>query len=302
MTMRELVTEFEFDCRVRELTPRTVRNYAKQLSYFLNFLEKEYEIVELDDVRPMHIKAFLGKFQMKGCKPSYINDLLKAVKCLFGYAYREKYTEELITKKVKNLKEPRVLIHTFSPSEIGDMVNYYRGTDYLSIRNKVITMMLFDTGIRVAELIDLKPEQIQDDYFIIHGKGRKERLVPKSPLVSKWLMKYMMVRDSYFEYKIAAPNVFLSKNGKMLTEEAITKFLKKAGKMVGVNPNIRVSPHTFRHTFAQQQLKNGLDLYSLSRLLGHENVSITQRYLGSIQDAQILTAAFKTGVLVNLTK
>ena len=103
MTMKELVMEFEFDCRVRELTPRTVRNYSKQLSYFLNFLEKEYKIVELDDVRPMHIKAFLGKFQLKGCKPSYINDLLKAVKCLFGYAYREKYTEELITKKVKNL-------------------------------------------------------------------------------------------------------------------------------------------------------------------------------------------------------
>jgi len=302
MMMRELVTEFEFDCRVRELTPKTVRNYTKQLSYFLKFLEQDYGIVELDDVRPMHIKAFLGEFQLKGCKPSYINDLLKAVKCLFGYAHREQYTEELISKKIKNLKEPKVLIHTFSPTEIADMVNYYKGIDYLSIRNKVITMILFDTGIRVAELIDLKPEQIQDNYFIIHGKGRKERVVPKSPLVGKWLMKYMMVRDSYFEYKIAAPNVFLSKTGRVLTEEAIKRFLKNAGTAVGVNPNVRVSPHTFRHTFAQQQLKNGLDLYSLSRLLGHENVSITQRYLGSIQDAQILTASFKTGVLANLSR
>ena len=302
MTMRELVTEFEFDCRVRELTPKTVRNYTKQLSYFLKFLEQDYGIVELDDVQPMHIKAFLGEFQLKGCKPSYINDLLKAVKCLFGYAHREQYTEELITKKIKNLKEPRVLIHTFSPTEIADMVNYYKGIDYLSIRNKVITMILFDTGIRVAELIDLKPEQIQDNYFIIHGKGRKERVVPKSPLVGKWLMKYMMVRESYFEYKIAAPNVFLSKTGRVLTEEAIKRFLKNAGTAVGVNPNVRVSPHTFRHTFAQQQLKNGLDLYSLSRLLGHENVSITQRYLGSIQDSQILTASFKTGVLANLSR
>ena len=76
--------------------------------------------------------------------------------------------------------------------------------------------------------------------------------------------------------------------------------MKAAARAVGVNPAVRVSPHTCRHTFAHQQLKNGLDLYSLSRLLGHENIAITQRYLEAIQDTQILMAARKTGVLANI--
>ena len=113
-------------------------------------------------------------------------------------------------------------------------------------------------------------------------------------------MKYLEIRKSYFEYRAAKDYVFLSKNGKPLTEEAIAKFMKSAARDIGVNSTVRVSPHTCRHTFAHQQLKNGLDLYSLSRLLGHESVAITQRYLEAIQDTQILVAARKTGVLANI--
>ena len=113
-------------------------------------------------------------------------------------------------------------------------------------------------------------------------------------------MKYNRVRESYFEYSFAENFFFLSKNGRKLTAEAVNKFMKKAGKAVGVSPLVRVSPHTCRHTFAHQELKNGLDLYSLSRLLGHESVSITQRYLEAIRDEQVLTSAKKTGVLANL--
>ena len=76
--------------------------------------------------------------------------------------------------------------------------------------------------------------------------------------------------------------------------------MKKAANDIGVNPLVRVSPHTCRHTFAHQELKNGLDLYSLSRLLGHENVSITQRYLEAVRDDQILVSAREKGVLANL--
>lgn len=302
MLLKTLVSEFGFDCRVRELTERTTKNYEKQLGYFLTFLEEHHQVTTLEEVTPSHIKEFISIFQLKGCKPSYVNDLLKAIKCLFRYAYTEQYTPQLLTRNIRNLKEPQVLIHTFSPSEIADMINYHHASDYLSLRNKVITMVFFDTGIRVAELIGMMPDQIQDNYFIIHGKGRKERVVPKSPFVGKWLTKYMAVRNSRFEYKLAAPNVFLSKNGKPLTEEGIAKFLKNTAKAVGVNPNVRVSPHTLRHAFCQQQLKNGLDLYSLSRLMGHSSVAITQRYLNSIKDSQVLSAATKTGVLANLIR
>lgn len=300
MFMKELKQEFIFDCKIRDLAPRTVRNYEKQLDYFVRFLDESQDVKNLEELKPIHIKQFVAMLQEKKNKPSYINDLLKAVKCMCGYAYREGYTTELISKRVKNVKEPKVLIHTFSDDEIVRMLKYFDGEDYLSIRNRLMLMMMFDTGLRISEIINLKPEQIRDGYFNIFGKGRKERVVPQNAIVSKWMMKYNRVRNVYFEFKKVEGYYFLSKNGRRLTEEAVCKFMKRAAKDVGVNPLVRVSPHTCRHSFAHQSLKNGLDLYSLSRLLGHESVSITQLYLEAIRDDQILTSAKKTGVLDNL--
>ena len=300
MFIKTLSKEFIFDCQVRDLAPRTIRNYEKQLGYFVRYLEEAQGVISLEDLKPIHIKQYIAMLQSKNHKPSYINDLLKAVKVMCSYAYQEGYTDEVITKRVKNVKEPKVLIHTFSDNEIVRMVKYYDGNDYLSIRNRLIMMMLFDTGIRISELINLKPQQIRDGYFTIYGKGRKERVVPQSPTICKWMLKYNLSREAYFEFKDAEEYYFVSKNGKPLTPEAVSKIMKKASKAVGVNPLVRISPHTCRHTFAHQELKNGLDLYSLSRLLGHESVTITQRYLEAIRDDQVLVSAKKTGVLANL--
>jgi len=300
MTMEALGKEFVFDCQARELAPRTIRNYEKQISYFLRYLEEVHGVKNLEELHPIHIKQYVVMLSGKRMKPSYINDLLKAVKCLCSYAYIESYTEDLITKRVKNVKEPKVLIHTFSNDEIKKMIGYYSGNSYLDIRNHTMLMMLFDTGIRVSEIINMKREQIREGYFVIYGKGRKERVVPQNPAVSKWLLKYDRVRSDYFEFRYAEEYYFLSKNGKKLTTEGVAKFMKKAARDVGVNSLVRVSPHTCRHTFAHQELKNGIDLFSLSRVLGHENVTITQRYLEAVRDEQVLVSAREAGVLAHL--
>ena len=300
MEMEWLVKEFLLDCQARNLSPRTISGYKMQLGYFLHYLSREHGVLTLEGMKPTHLRQYIVTLQRKGNKASYINDLIKPVKRICAYALQEGYTEDNPTKRVKNVKEPKVLIHTFAPSEIMGMIQFFHGNDYLDVRNRLILMILFDTGIRISELITLKPEQIKEGYFLIFGKGRKERMVPLGPEVSKWIMRYDVVREKYFFVRNAQPFYFLSKNGKQLTEEAVCKFMRKAAQEIGVNPRVRVSPHTCRHTFAQQQLRNGLDLYSLSRLLGHENVAITQRYLESIQDTEILQAARKTGVLAHL--
>lgn len=301
MFLTELIREFLFDCKVRELSDLTVKNYEKQLQKFRHFVRENYQIIQFEELKPIHVKEYISDLQDRGCKPAYINDLLKAVKCMCSYAQREGYSEEVLTKRVKNVKQPKVLIHTFSTKEISLMIKYFNGSDYISVRNKMILMVFFDTGIRLAELTNMKMDQIQDSYFIIYGKGRKERVVPKNPAVGKFLYKYLTAREKYFVGRhFEEEYVFLSKNGRQLTNEGVRVFMREAAEAVGVNPKVRVSPHTCRHTFAHQQLKNGLDLYSLSRLLGHESVSITQRYLESIEDTQILTSARKTSVLANL--
>lgn len=300
MFLSDLVDEFLFDCKVRALSELTVNNYRKQLKKFLLYLETAHGVTALEQMRPALIKQYISFLQGCSLKPAYINDLLKAVKCLCRYAFDEGYTEGLITERIKNVKQKKVLIHTFSNKEIAGMIKYYSGNNYLDVRNKLIIMILFDTGIRVSELTHMMPEQVKEGYFIIFGKGGKERLVPQNASVAKMLIRYRSCRERYFSARDAQDYLFLSKNGKYFTPEAINKMLKKAASDIGVSSSIRVSPHTCRHTFAHQQLKNGLDLYSLSRLLGHENVSITQRYLEGIEDTQILNASRKTGVISNL--
>ena len=100
MFMKELKQEYIFDCKIRDLAPRTVRNYEKQLDYFIRFLDESQDVKNLEELKPIHIKQFVAMLQEKKNKPSYINDLLKAVKCMCGYAYREGYTTELISKRV----------------------------------------------------------------------------------------------------------------------------------------------------------------------------------------------------------
>jgi len=302
MLLKDLSEEFIFNCQCRRLSEKTIHNYKLQVGYLLDYLSSEHGVTELEKVKPQMIKQYMMSMQKRGRKPQYINDLLKAFKCLFRYAFDENYTAELITEKVKNVKQPKVIIKTFTNDEVHKMVNYYSGHDYLSVRNKAMMCMLFDTGIRLNELITLTDDCIYNDYILIkHGKGDKERVVPKSPYLSKWLFKYNTTKKSYFSDRVIKyANVFLSKNGKPLTHEAIERAVRTAGKECGVGSSIRCSPHTCRHTFAQMQLKNGLDIYSLQRIMGHESISITQRYLEGIKNSDVIKAGTKTSPLMNL--
>jgi integrase/recombinase XerD len=264
-------------------------------------LADEHNTTLIEAVRSIHIKQFLAMMDEKGRKPQYINDLLKVFKTFFNYCEKEGHIKTSPAAGIRNMKQPKVVIMTFSENEIRGLLNHFSGRDFISMRNKTIIALLFDTGMRLAEVINLRSEQIHDEYILVHGKGNKERLVPDSPFLAKQLLRYRTVRDSYFEDKRFPEGfVFVSNRGKQLTPEVIGMFLKQAAKEVGVNPQVRVSPHTCRHTFAHLQLKNGLDLYSLSRLMGHENVAITQRYLAGLQNTEIVKAAQKTGILFNL--
>lgn len=300
MLLMDLVKEYEFHCQSRELSERTIRSYRLLCGYWLDFLRESVGITIVEDVRSIHCKAYIISLQKRGLKPAYINDSLKVVKCLFRYAYEEGYVDTLVTERVHNVRQPKVLIRTFNNAEIKRMLACFTGHGFLDVRNKLILMTLFDTGIRLTELTEMRLPQLRDGHILIHGKGNKERVVPKSPLLAKWFMKYLMLREHYFEYRNVPDLVFLSRNGKPLTNEAIAHMMKDVAKKADVRAEVRVSPHTCRHTFAHSQLRNGLDLYSLSRLMGHESVSITQRYLDGLRNEEVLEQAKKTGVLMNL--
>lgn len=181
------------------------------------------------------------------------------------------------------------------------MLGVYNYKNYLETRNKCIMAVLFDTGIRNLERCTLGMLDIKDTVIYIKGKGRKERVVPISPMLKKIMIKHERVREEYIKGSIIKYDAyFLSYRGKRMTDEAIERIVKLCSKEAKIRSEIRCSPHTCRHYFAQAQLRNGLDVYSLSRLLGHEDISITKRYLQGLEDKNIIEISVKTSLLMNL--
>jgi integrase/recombinase XerD len=202
---------------------------------------------------------------------------------------------------VKWLKEEMPVTEAFTPTEISDIINKFKMNTYMEARNKLILMFFADTGLRNLELCYLMRSNIGETTIKIMGKGRKERHLPISPVLNKYLMKYRRMREQHFLDDFNGhDNLFLSFRGKPLTVEATLRVVKIAGERANVTRDIRISPHTIRHTYAQMMLLNGIDVYSLSRLLDHESINITKHYLQSMQDEQIVETAVRNSPLMNL--
>jgi integrase/recombinase XerD len=183
------------------------------------------------------------------------------------------------------------------------MIEAYDFKRYLNARIKIIVAMFEDTGIRCSELINLEIEWINDTDIKIFGKGAKWRYVPISLMLRKYMIRYERIKEGYFKKinkNMEHGSYFLSRSGRPLTSVQIENVVRDAGKMARVREDIRCGPHTLRHYAIQSNLRNGLDLYSCSRIAGHENIQVTKRYLQGIETENILEMAQKTSPLMNL--
>ena len=294
LILQDVIKEFIFEIKLRNYSERTIKGYKNNILKFARYMENEFEIVEIEDITHIHIKSYLNFLKENGLTEVYINTILKNLRSFYKYCFTEGYCLN-IALKVGWLRERKIIIKTFSDNEIRKMMDVYNYSSYIHARNKCIMAILIDTGIRNFELCQLKITDM--------GKGKKERVVPISPYLKKIMIKYERIREGYLKNNILHyDNYFLSYRNKPLTIEAVERIVRLCGEKANVNKNIRCSPHTLRHYFAQSQLKNGLDVYSLSRLLGHENVTITKRYLQGLKDKEVLELGVKSSPLMNLKK
>lgn len=297
MLLEDAVREYIYEIQCRNYTKRTIKGYKNNLLKLTKHLTVEQQIEELEEIRPQHIKEYLNQLKARGLSTTYINTILKNIRSFYKYCYQEGYSGN-IALKIGWLKEEKTVIKSFSDEQIKKMLNYYKGNSFREIRNKAIISMLVDTGLRNSELCDLRIGDVRETVVFVHGKGRKERIVPISPQLKKLLIKFERVREGYLKDNILHyDNYFLSYRCKPLTVEGIERIVKICGEGI---KGIRVSAHTIRHYYAQAQLRNGLDVYSLSRLLGHSTIDITKIYLQSIQDESIIELSRKTSPLSNL--
>ena len=300
MKIKAAISDWLVECEIRKYTPKTLKGYRTNLNIFSRYCEEEMDIDDMEDVSVAVIKKFTQAMIRKGHKGTYVNGLLKTVKSFIQYIFDE-YGEGFNTrnKGFKWVKEEKPNILAFKPKHVRLILENCRGASYLDIRDNAIITTLVETGIRCYELICIQPKDVFDDYIIIHGKNHKRRIVAITPVLKKALMRYDRVRDSYFSYKNIDEYYFLSYSGKMLTNSGMEHMIKRRGKGIDLEGR-RLSPHTFRHFFAQQSLKQGRDIYSISRQLGHENLNITSIYLRSLQDEDIIKMAKQNSVLMNM--
>ena len=297
MKNTQALREYLLECEVRKYTPKTLKSYRNNLELFVRYLEEKEQITEIEDISLGIIKKFTQFMLKNGRKATYVNGLLKTIKSFVQYCYEEGYGGFNTKKNFKWCKEEKTVITTFQPSHVKKMLSSCNGSDFLSLRDKAILSVLFETGIRCYELCCITPQDIHDDFILINGKNHKQRVVPITPILKKVLIKYEASKENYFTLKNTDDYYFLSFHGKQLTNCAIEQIIKRHGEGI---EGIRVSPHTCRHFFAQTQVKLGTDLYTISRLLGHENLRITQIYLNSLRNEEIIEIAKQKSVLMNL--
>ena len=303
MLLENTLKEFLLECELRQYSQRTIRHERNSLQKMIYFIGETYGVTQLEKVKHIHLKGYVKYLTDLGRKETYVNGLIKSFRAFFKYCTEEEYIEVNPALKLSFQKEPEILITTFTDKEVEAMVNYYKGRRFLDIRNKLIMVILFDTGIRCSELCELKVTDVRANVINIQeGKGKKQRFVPLTPAINKWMMKYQLARQSYTLDKIgyAEEYLFLSQKGKPLTKATIERIVGACKEPCGVREEIRCSPHTCRHYYAQKQLRNGCDMYTVSRLLGHKTVTITKRYLQSITDEDIVDLGTKTSPLMNM--
>lgn len=302
MLYTEMVEEFLLDCRIRNLSPKTLSSYKSQLGVVGKYVESEFGITEIEDISKVHYKQFIIHCQENGKAIKYTNTLLKVLR-VFGKYVENEYGIQNVARDIRNLKEPKRLLNTFTDDEVRGMISFYNKAGFVNQRNKLIIEIFADAGLRAEELRNVTNANVKEGYFQIIGKGNKERVVKISRYLEKSILKYRRLKTGYFNnlrpQREIEDFLIVTKSGKQLQNNVLLeKIVKDACLAIGVRDEVeRKSCHSLRHYYAQKLLKNGINLYTISRLLGHSSIKTTQTYLNSLTDAEILADTEETPLM-----
>lgn len=287
MQLKDVVEEYLLEMSIQNFSENTIRvkgyNYKK-------FIELVGEDMEMEDLKKIHFTKYIIEERQRGCKISTINQRLKHLRSFFNYCLMEDqgYLKVHPMKGVQNLKEEKNMIKTYSDNDIKKILESVKDKDFLSVRNKTIITLFLETGIRNTELCKIKLEDISSNSIRIHGKGDKYRYVPLTKHLEKQLRIYMRVRTEKFKKAKKAENnlLFISRFFDPMNRYSVLKMVKTLS--VNLSLGVDVNIHNFRHYYAQKMLDVTKDVYTVSKLLGHSQVTTTENYLRGIENLKLI--------------
>lgn len=263
----------------RSLSDNSIEAYVHDIVKLKQFLELSNLAVDALAVNVVHLQDFLEYINELGMSAQSQARVLSGIKAFYKYLIFEDLTDKDPTVLIDGPKLGRKLPDTLSYHEIEQLLQAIDHSTPEGQRNRALLEVLYSSGLRVSELVDLRLTNIYADigFLRITGKGNKERLVPIGREAIKYLKIY--TEEVRVHLSIAAGHenyVFLNRRGKKLTRVMIFTIIKKLSKIAGISKN--VSPHTFRHSFATHLIEGGADLRAVQEMLGHESITTTEIY------------------------
>ena len=258
----------------KHLSDNTIESYMRDLAQFAHYVLRMYDVPP-KKVEPEMIRNYLGRLFEQGREKSSQARALSGIKSFFNYLLLEEVIESSPAELIEAPKASRPLPDTLSTEEIDRLIGSIDASTTKGLRDRAMLELLYSCGLRVSELCDLRLGDLffGEGYIRVIGKGDKQRLVPVSGMARDRIQLYLEVRD---KSRRKDDFVFLNNRGKQLTRVMIFTIIKQAAQRASIDK--KISPHTFRHSFATHLLEGGANIRQVQELLGHENILTTEIY------------------------
>jgi len=263
----------------RSLSDNSIQAYIHDILKLKQFIEMSNLDVSPLKVGATHLQDFLEYINELGMTPHSQARVLSGIKAFYKYMIYEELVEKDPTKLIEGPKLGRKLPDTLGFHEIEKLFEAIDLSTPEGQRNRAILEVLYSSGLRVSELVNLRLSNVHFEvgFLRVVGKGNKERLVPIGKDALKYLKIYVEETRVHVNIQPGQENfVFLNRRGKQLTRVMIFTIIKNLAKVIGMKKNI--SPHTFRHSFATHLIEGGADLRAVQEMLGHESITTTEIY------------------------
>lgn len=262
----------------RGLSLNTRKSYERDLNKYLAFL-KNQKIDTWQLIDRYIVMEYLQQLHNEENSSATIIRMISSLRGFHQFLRQERITDHDPMQHIDSPKKAQKLPSTLSVEEVTLLIETPDTTKPLGIRNRTILEVMYATGLRVSELVDLKIGDLHLSIGLLQtiGKGDKERIIPLGDYAIQWIEKYMEeARPILIKKNQNETRLFVNHHGKPLSRQGVWKNLNQIVQTAGITKNI--TPHTLRHSFATHLLENGADLRIVQELLGHADISTTQIY------------------------
>ncbi|MGN1400586.1 MAG: site-specific tyrosine recombinase XerD [Bacillus sp. (in: firmicutes)] len=278
--MEFAITDFSHFLTVEKgLAKNTLVSYERDLKAYMKYLQKVEQLTSWNEVTRANIVGFLMSLKEQGKSPRTIARHIASIRSFHQFLLRDKQTDHDPSVHIDTPRRERSLPKVLTMEEVEALMDAPKGDGKFVLRDRAMLEILYATGMRVSELINLDISDVHGAMGFVRcvGKGNKERIIPIGTTALKAVEQYLSDgRSRLVNPKHSVDALFLNHHGQRLTRQGFWKILKRLAQEANIQKEL--TPHTLRHSFATHLLMNGADLRSVQEMLGHADISTTQIY------------------------